>query len=462
MRSAVGVSKWPALLWILLSSLWLTGAVAASLPAGFAEVAIARPDGRAWAEAMGLAFDGDGRLFVYERAGRVWLIDPAQPVNRPIVDLSAEVSLIGSLGLTGFALDPDFARNGYVYLHYTVDRAHLLNCDSPAAGPAQCRSSFRPGVHAPFGATLGRLVRYQMARPAGAADFRSASRIDLASRRVLLGESTLEGDKHTGCVVTDTGHGPGALAFGSDGSLFAACGDGASVAGEDAGSDADTAYAEALALGLMTAKENVGAFRAQLVDSLSGKILRLDPASGDGIASNPFFESQAPRSARSRVWALGLRNPQHFTVRPGSGSLDPALGHPGTLYIGDVGYAAWESLEVTSSARANFGWPIFEGLEPAGRAGLASHLTANLDAPNPLRGCATRHFRFQDLIQQDTLRAATWPNPCRGSIGASADLFDGAIWFLTPSPVADAAPASAYAGPGTPLGDAGRTDQFLG
>jgi chitodextrinase/regulation of enolase protein 1 (concanavalin A-like superfamily) len=419
-----GMHNWRAfaLVGILLGSAVAANASSASLPEGFSEASIARPDGRAWADAMGLAFDADGRLYVYERAGRVWLVDAAHPLVRPIIDLSQEVAAIGSLGLTGFALDPAFVTNGYLYLFFTVEREHLLNCDSPRSGPPECRASFRPGLHSAFGATLGRLVRYRMLRPAGAEDFRSATRIDLASRQVLIGESAVEGDKHSGCLVTDTGHGPGALAFGADGSLLAACGDGASVASEDGGSDPNTAYAEALALGLMSAKENVGAFRAQLVDSLSGKILRLDPATGDGLASNPFFDANAPRSARSRVYALGLRNPQHFTVRPDSGLADPASGHPGTLYIGDVGYAAWESLEVAANSRANFGWPLYEGLEPASSA-LAGTLTANLDAPNPL-GCI-RHFRFQDLIQQDTLNAAAWPNPCQKSrpIGPSADLF---------------------------------------
>src|SRR5208282_4293249 len=97
----------------------------------------------------------------------------------------------------------------------------------------------------------------------------------------------------SGCVVTDTAHGPGGLAFGTDGTLLAGCGDGASANTEDSGSNPRTQFQQALNAGLMTTAENVGAFRAQLVNSLSGKILRLDPATGDGVASNPFYDPAA-------------------------------------------------------------------------------------------------------------------------------------------------------------------------
>ena len=78
------------------------------------------------------------------------------------------------------------------------------------------------------------------------------------SRRVLLGETPGSGGAPTGCVVTDTAQGTGGLSFGSDGTLFVGCGDGASVSTEDTGSDPNTQYQQALAAGLMTPAENVG------------------------------------------------------------------------------------------------------------------------------------------------------------------------------------------------------------
>ena len=364
-------------------------------------------------------------MFVWERTGRVWLPGGGATRAEPLIDLTDEVSRIGSLGLTGFALDPQFARNGYVYLFYAVDPNHLANCDAPVSGSTVCRGAERTPPHASSGATLGRLVRYQLVRPAGAQDFRAATTVNYASRRILMGETPVGAATATGCVVTDTAHGTGALAFGTDGTLLAGCGDGAGVSAEDAGSDASTGYREALSAHLMTPAENVGAFRAQLVDSLSGKILRLDAASGDGVPSNPFYDPKAPRAARSRVWVLGLHDPQHFTVRPGSGSTRVTDGRPGTLYIGEAGFSTWEALVVARDGRMNFGWPLYEGVgnDTTNYVELAAF---NRLAPNPLfpKVCAQQYFLFRELITADPAHAS-WPNPCQPSveIPATDDVF---------------------------------------
>ncbi len=262
-------------------------------------------------------------------------------------------------------------------------------------------------------------MRYQLILPPGAAGYSTATAVNYASRRILLGETRTGGP--SGCLVTDTAHGTGGLAFGSDGTLLAGCGDGSSASSEDSGSDPHTQYQQAIATGLMTPAENIGAFRAQLVDSLSGKILRLDPATGDGVYSNPFYDPTAPRAARSRVWLLGLRDPQHFSVRPGSGSTREADGQPGTLYIGDLGFENWESLAVARDGRMNFGWPLYEGIsnEMTDYAGLSAF---NLEAPNPLfpSTCQQQYFRFQDLISANS-RYPSWPNPCDSSVAVPAE-----------------------------------------
>ena len=400
---------WLSVLGLLLLAATNHTARASSLAVGFADASLSRPDGQPWDGAAGISFADDGRMFVWERSGRVWLIADASAHAKPLVDLSDEVSTIGALGLTGFALDPQFAHNGYLYLFYAVNPEHLANCASPASGAVACGASYRPGRHASSGATIARLVRYQLVRPAGAQDFSTATTVNYASRRVLLGETPNAGGAPAGCVVTDTAAGPGGLAFGNDGTLFAGCGDGASVSSQDSGSNPNTQYQQALASGLMTPAENVGAFRAQLVESLSGKILRLDAATGDGLPSNPFYDAMAPRTARSRVWVLGLHNPQHLTVRPGTGG---AYARPGTLYIGESGDSTWESLAVARDGRMNFGWPLYEGIgnETTGYAALPAF---NLYALNPLfpSACEQRYFRFRDLISPDPMHAL-WPNPC--------------------------------------------------
>ena len=119
--------------------------------------------------------------------------------------------------------------------------------------------------------------------------------MDYSSRRVLLGET-----KTAGFPILYQSHGVGSLMFGTDGTLLASCGDGASYSSNDIGSAPETYYAQALSDGILKPKENVGAYRAQLVDSLSGKIVRIDPATGDGIPSNPFYDPANPRAARSR------------------------------------------------------------------------------------------------------------------------------------------------------------------
>lgn len=46
-----------------------------------------------------------------------------------------------------------------------------------------------------------------------------------------------------------------------------------------------------------------------------GKILRVNKANGQGLAANPFYDGNA-NSTRSRVWAVGFRNPFRFTFHP--------------------------------------------------------------------------------------------------------------------------------------------------
>ena len=70
------------------------------------------------------AGDGSGRLFVVEQAGIVRWFSQAddRPTSRIFLDISERVSRRGNEeGLIGFAFDPEFKNNGYVYCHYSSD-----------------------------------------------------------------------------------------------------------------------------------------------------------------------------------------------------------------------------------------------------------------------------------------------------------------------------------------------------
>lgn len=124
-------------------------------------------------------------------------------------------------------------------------------------------------------------------------------------------------------------HNGGQMAFGPDKFLYIATGDGGSA----------------------NDPENNG----QRLDTLLGKILRLDVESGRTPyavpANNPL--SKTP-NARPEIWAYGLRNPWRF-------SFDRLTGD---LYIADVGQELFEEINVqpaNSKGGENYGWKKMEG-----------------------------------------------------------------------------------------------------
>lgn len=102
--------------------------------------------------------------------------------------------------------------------------------------------------------------------------------------------------------------------------------------------------------------ENAVPDRSQDLTSPFGKILRVEPATGEAAAGNPFL-SDANGWTR-RVWAYGLRNPYTF-----------AVGKWGRVLINDVGQSTWEEINLGAPG-ANFGWPASEG--PDGTAGFTA------------------------------------------------------------------------------------------
>ena len=91
---------------------------------------------------------------------------------------------------------------------------------------------------------------------------------------------------------------------------------------------------------------------AQDLESLAGKILRIDVDNGDPYAipeDNPFVNVAG---ARGEIYALGFRNPWKLTFDKETGD----------LYAVDVGNDRWEEVNKVE-AGANYGWHAKEGPE---------------------------------------------------------------------------------------------------
>jgi len=151
------------------------------------------------------------------------------------------------------------------------------------------------------------------------AEFRasSADAADPASERVLLTETQ-----------PFANHNGGGLAFDNSGRLLIALGDGGS-GGDPLGN-------------------------GQKLDTLLGKILRIDVDAGTPYAvpaDNPF---RGTPGAAPEIWAYGLRNPFRIAVDRPSGD----------LYVGDVGQNRIEEIDVGLASRRggeNYGWNVTEG-----------------------------------------------------------------------------------------------------
>lgn len=274
---------------------------------------------------VAIAFLPDGRYIVAEIAGRAWMVHAdGTRAAVPFLDIRNEVAGFSDLGMLGLAIDPDFSTNRWVYFGYTVDP----NGD---------------GVENDEDRYV-RVTRYQVSL--GNPDV-----ADAASRQVLIGSTW-----STGIVTTHTTHTIGSLRFAADKSLIVSCGEGAHWEVADRGNLDSIAFN----MGNVDPAENIGAFRAQTLNSMAGKVLRIDKETGLGLPSNPYWTGDAS-DKESRIWLYGLRNPFRFCIRPGTGSTLQADGDPGTLYIGDVGLDTYEELNIAPGPEVNFGWPCIEG-----------------------------------------------------------------------------------------------------
>jgi len=260
------------------------------------------------------------RVFVLERAGiiRIQHADGTRSVFLDIRDLIPSIG--GEKGALGLAFHPDYACNGKFYVHYSA--AATASC-----GPENCAT----------------ISEFQVTADPDVAD--------PASERVLRRQSDFASN-----------HNGGWLAFGPDGYLYAAFGDGGG-----AGDPNET---------------------GQDLGTRLGKILRIDVDRQDaGLQyaippDNPFVSVPG---ARDEIWCLGVRNPWR-------NSFDRETGD---LYIADVGQGRWEEINVATAASgggrgANFGWDDMEGeacYEPLAGCITAGHVLPDYVYPHS-DGCS--------------------------------------------------------------------------
>ena len=296
---------------------------------------------------VALDFTPDGLLFVAEKTGSVRVAAPdGQSQAAPFIDLTAEVNNNLDRGLLGIALHPEFLPDGgdhsWVYLLYTVSPA-------PPADTAYNENNQY---------SFSRLTRY---RAITTADGIVAVP---GSRQVLLGNQLPDGSVPDCIASLHESHSNGTLRFADDGSLIVSTGDGAQLSLPDFGGNDPAAFDTFIhpvtgLKGPVPKVQDSGAFRAQDPRSLAGKLLRIDPETGGGYPSNPFWNGHA-FSNLSRIWALGLRNPFRITLIPGTGALEASVGQPNQIVAADVGLAQWEELDLVSRGGENFGWPCLE------------------------------------------------------------------------------------------------------
>ena len=253
---------------------------------------------------VGHAGDRSRRLFILEQPGRIRILQNGTLHPSPWLDIANRVDFGGEKGLLGLAFHPRFAKNGRFFVNYT---------------------------RKPDGATV--VAEFQVAQNSDQA---------LPQEKTLL---TIQ--------QPYANHNGGMLAFGPDGYLYIATGDGG------AGGDPEN--------------------RGQNPNTLLGKLLRIDVDQGNpyGIPpDNPF----AGRRSGREIFALGFRNPWRF-------SFDRQTGR---LWAADVGQNRWEEIDVVQAGH-NYGWRVMEGahcFQPARGCATAGLTLPVAEYPNQAPHCA--------------------------------------------------------------------------
>lgn len=215
-----------------------------------------------------------GRGLETDGVANIRLVHQGVLLDEPVLSLS--VTSLGDSGIYSLVLDPAFASNHFFYVWYSVGKHAVLWT----------------------GKSVDRLSRFKFDPVTGKAD--------AASETIILNN-----------IRWSQWHNGGGIAFDTEGNLFIATGDAASM-------------------GL-----------GQNMASLNGKLLRIRPLAEGGysVPSNP-----APANGLPEIYASGLRNPFRIARNP----VDQEF------YLIDVGAGTWEEVN-RIEAGANYGWAVREG-----------------------------------------------------------------------------------------------------
>lgn len=284
-------------------------------------------------------------VYVAEKAGIVRLANVETGNLGIFLDLRDQVNSAGDRGLLDVVLHPDFVNNPYVYVFYVVDPAGTAGL-SGNAGPDGGGNRFSHIVRYTadvannyLSVVAGSAVTILGAAGQALADVSGGGALDFtdfaqsggtASDRISdAGDTVINGFKQNFLKADSLSHNGGKMLFGPDGMLYVLTGDGTSY------NYADPRTPD-----------------VQSLDGLSGKVLRIDPLTGQGLADNPFAAGAASLDAnQAKVFQLGLRNP-----------FSASFNAEGQLFIADVGWFSYEEIN-TAGPGANFGWPFYEGVD---------------------------------------------------------------------------------------------------
>jgi len=237
--------------------------------------------------------DGSGRMLIADQVGTVHVLSKKGKLEEKLyLDLRSKVTKLNEgfdeRGLLGLAPHPEFKRNHRLFVYYS----------------APLRSGAPEGWN----------------HTAHLSEFKaSANGVDLSSERVIF-ELDEPAFNHDG----------GCIAFGPDGYLYIAIGD---------GGDANDA-------GIGHSPQGNG----QDTSNLYGTICRIDVNQGTpyGIpADNPF----ATGKGKKEIYAYGLRNPWRI-------SFDRGGTHQ--LFAADIGQTLYEEVNIIVKG-GNYGWRVREG-----------------------------------------------------------------------------------------------------